>query len=139
MFAFSILQTNPVVLAQAGATGEGTFEGAGIVLVGFLFVIIVLAMLALVTAGIGAFFSGYAARESRKAAEGAVTAETEAPAADAGGEGIDVKDPEVLAVIAAAVHTVFAERPHRVVTVRTPSLGWAEEGRRQIFSSHRLR
>ena len=48
-------------------------------------------------------------------------------------------DPAIMAVVAAAVHTVLGDRPHRVVSVRTSGPGWAQEGRRQIFSSHRVR
>jgi hypothetical protein len=44
-----------------------------------------------------------------------------------------------LAVVAAAVHSVIGDRPHRVVSVRSTGAGWAQEGRRQIFSSHRVR
>jgi len=48
-------------------------------------------------------------------------------------------DPALMAVVAAAVHTVIGDRPHRVVSVRSSGPGWAQEGRRQIFSSHRVR
>jgi len=65
-----------------------------------------------------------------------------APAAKAQ-EGIA---PHLLAVIAAALDTVI-KAPHLVHSVRelTPdesafdSLNWSIEGRRQIFSSHRIR
>ena len=48
-------------------------------------------------------------------------------------------EPELVAVIAAAVHLTLHE-PVRVVAIRPASeSGWAAEGRRQIFSSHRVR
>jgi hypothetical protein len=33
----------------------------------------------------------------------------------------------------------MGDRAHRVVSVRSTGPGWAQEGRRQIFSSHRVR
>lgn len=56
------------------------------------------------------------------------------------------EDTQLLAVIAAAVH-VATGRPHRIVSVspaRPPSveslmLQWSMEGRRAIYSSHRVR
>ncbi|MFW6217492.1 MAG: OadG family protein, partial [Verrucomicrobiota bacterium] len=51
----------------------------------------------------------------------------------------DADDPRRVAVIAAAVHSVIGDRPHRVVSIRSTGPGWAQEGRRQIFSSHRVR
>ncbi|WPJ96666.1 OadG family transporter subunit [Coraliomargarita algicola] len=127
---------------------------ANVVVVGFLFVMIVLALLAAVTSCIGAFFIKQAARDAAKAAEAAQKASeanskpaanssvstTSAPAAaPAAVEADDSEDPALLAVIAAAVHTVIGDRPHRVVSVRSTGPGWAQEGRRQIFSSHRVR
>jgi len=47
--------------------------------------------------------------------------------------------PVVVAVIAAAVHAVVGERAHHIVSIRPAAGGWAQEGRRQIFSSHRVR
>jgi len=140
-----------IVLAQiAQATPEPSVETSGplgVVVVGFLFVVVVLVLLSSVTAAMGAWFSKQAARAAAKSAEAArQAAETSAkaspaatlpgtgPSAEEGGE-----DPALVAVIAAAVHTVFGDRPHRVVSVRSAGPGWAQEGRRQIFSSHRVR
>ena len=55
-------------------------------------------------------------------------------------------DPELIAVIAAATATVVKE-PHRIVAVGVPKAQnveslmqvWSWEGRRQIYSSHRVR
>jgi Na+-transporting methylmalonyl-CoA/oxaloacetate decarboxylase gamma subunit len=114
---------------------------------------VVLALLAAITAMIGAGFSRQAARETRKAAEVALKAaelvrgseaakpssnQTNTPA----GTPIDTSledNPALLAVIAAAIHTVIGERPHRIISIRPGGPGWAQEGRRQIFSSHQTR
>jgi len=145
-----------IVLAQAGGTAESAAASpAGIVVVGFLFVILVLALLASVTAIMGAIFNRQAAQAAARAAEAAQAA-AEATAAGPGaatptlgatssaapagaGKADEVDDPAITAVIAAAIHTVIGDRPHRVVSVRSSGPGWAQEGRRQIFSSHRVR
>jgi Na+-transporting methylmalonyl-CoA/oxaloacetate decarboxylase gamma subunit len=134
-----------VEVAEVAAQGPAT---ASVVVVGFLFVMVVLSLLAATTSAIGAFFIKQAARDTAKAAEAAEKAASAsaanagsaaAPApAPAGEEGAE-DDPRVLAVIAAAVHSVMGDRPHRVVAVRSAGPGWAQEGRRQIFSSHRVR
>ncbi len=57
--------------------------------------------------------------------------------------------PDILVVIATAVHAVLGGRPHRIHSV-THSVGmmahmhfnqpaWSVEGRRQIFQSHKIR
>lgn len=50
--------------------------------------------------------------------------------------------PELLAVIAAALH-VSLRTPHRIVSITELDemrlMTWSEEGRRQIFSSHKIR
>lgn len=149
---FAMYTTLAQVSAAAPPESPST---ASVVIVGFLFVMIVLALLAAVTSAIGAFFIKQAAHESAKAAKaaqqaaelavsggGSVRAATPrttgtVPAPDAPAQ--DEDDPVLLAVIAAAVHTVIGDRPHRVVSVRSTGPGWAQEGRRQIFSSHRVR
>jgi Na+-transporting methylmalonyl-CoA/oxaloacetate decarboxylase gamma subunit len=140
-----------IVLAQASGAAESDFASnpGGIVVVGFLFAITVLTILASVTALMGSLFSKQAARAAERAAEAArVAAESSAaPKATAGdaspavtGGAQESEDESVLAaVIAAAVHTALGDRPHRVVSVRSSGPGWAQEGRRQIFSSHRVR
>jgi len=147
------------------AAGSST---TSIVVVGFLFVMVVLTALTAVTSALGAFFTRQAAREAAKSAAAALkTAEalakqassqtgassasqsatagtTAATATDdptstnqAGGD--DPHDPALIAVIAAAVHSVIGDKAHRIVSVRSAGPGWAQEGRRQIFSSHRVR
>lgn len=150
-------QTATTVLASASGSGGGP-DTAGTVVLGFVFVLVVLALLAAVTALIGAFFTRQAAREAAQAAraageaaeKAASAAESGAPKAPAGADSATTapapapeppvaEDPQLLAVVAAAVHSVFGERPHRIVSVRQSRTGWAQEGRRQIFSSHRVR
>ncbi|MGB0744053.1 MAG: OadG family protein [Opitutales bacterium] len=142
------------ILAQVSNGAEAGFGAAGIVVVGFLFVIVVLSVLASVTSIMGAWFTRQAANSAAKAANSAqATAEalansssreTAGPAAASadsseGTAETEMDDPVLTAVISAAVHTVIGDRPHRVVSVRSAGPGWAQEGRRQIFSSHRVR
>ena len=139
-----------IILAASGPAAEahtaGTMES---VVVGFAFVMVVLVLLALVTASIGAVFRRYDAKIAAKAdaavaaalakAQAAPKAAPVAPApapVPAANEG---EDPALMAVLAAAVHSVIGDRAHRIVTIRQGGPGWAQEGRRQIFSSHRVR
>ncbi|MFU8848594.1 MAG: OadG family transporter subunit [Opitutales bacterium] len=133
------------VLAQLPDGAAVDPSAGGVVLVGFLFVIIVLGLLSAVTATMGAFFSKQAANSAAKAAVAAKdAAEASAPstseaAGTAPAAASDEEDPALIAVIAAAVHMAIGDRPHRVVSIRSAGPGWAQEGRRQIFSSHRVR
>jgi Na+-transporting methylmalonyl-CoA/oxaloacetate decarboxylase gamma subunit len=140
MFVFN------TTLAQVSAAAPTVAPTtSSVVVVGFLFVLIVLGLLAVVTSTIGAFFIKQAARDAAKAAKAAEAAaanmsakpepDTSAPVAVSSEE----EDLAILAVVAAAVHTVIGDRAHRVVSVRSVGPGWAQEGRRQIFSSHRVR
>jgi len=45
----------------------------------------------------------------------------------------------VIVMIAAAVHAALAGQPHRILRIEPVSSGWAREGRREIFSSRRVR
>lgn len=145
---FAIYSTLAQASAAAPTEGPST---ASVVVVGFLFVLIVLALLAAVTSTVGAFFIKSAARDAAKAAEaskkaaeasaqpGAVPTSQPSASSTATTETSEGDDPAILAVVAAAVHTVLGDRAHRVVSVRSAGPGWAQEGRRQIFSSHRVR
>jgi len=139
------------VLAQLSSEAEASPGALGVVVVGFLFVIVVLALLASVTSAMGAWFTKKAVHSAAKAAAAAQSA-AEAAAKSAAGTpsagpssaasssaAEDEDDPAVMAVIAAAVHSAIGDRPHRVVSIRSAGPGWAQEGRRQIFSSHRVR
>ena len=138
---------NTPILAQVEASAS-TGNTTNIILVGFLFVMVVLAVLAAITATIGALFSRQAAKSARQAlALAQQKSETPEPATATEAKPVDSTsaetdaslDPHLLAVIAAAVHTVVGARPHRVISIVPRGPGWAQEGRRQIFSSHRTR
>lgn len=134
------------VLAQLSGGAEAIPGAGGIVVVGFLFAVIVLALLSALTAAMGAWFTKQAADSAAKAAassqavaEASKGASASLAAAGPSGPGNDEDDPATIAVIAAAVHTAIGDRSHRVVSIRSAGPGWAQEGRRQIFSSHRVR
>ena len=59
-------------------------------------------------------------------------------AAPAAADPMDTDVP-IAALIAAAIHVALEGRPHRVLHIEPVSVGWAREGRREIFSSHRFR
>lgn len=63
------------------------------------------------------------------------------PAARAPGhQPADAAVPDHLPVlIAAAVHMALEGFPHRILHIEPASSDWATEGRRDIFSSHRIR
>lgn len=146
-----------ILIAQAdglplpAAAAPGTSE---IVTIGFLFVMLVLSALAVVTSIIGLFFTRAAARSAKRAeavalakaevAERALAqSTTSTPATTTVAASATTDEGEestvLFAVIAAAVHSVIGDRPHRVISIRRDGPGWAQEGRRQIFSSHRVR
>jgi Na+-transporting methylmalonyl-CoA/oxaloacetate decarboxylase gamma subunit len=139
-----------IVLAQASGAAESDFSSnpVGIVIVGFLFAITVLTVLSSVTAVMGTIFNKQAVKSAERAAKAAQAAAESSAASKIPADGDSgvaaaaekIEDEPVLAaVIAAAVHTAIGDRPHRVVSVRSAGPGWAQEGRRQIFSSHRVR
>ncbi len=47
--------------------------------------------------------------------------------------------PLILAVIAAAIHASYGTNLHIVAVSPIQDPDWAREGRREIFSSHRIR
>jgi Na+-transporting methylmalonyl-CoA/oxaloacetate decarboxylase gamma subunit len=51
----------------------------------------------------------------------------------------DLNELRVYAAISAAIHLVMKDHRFRVRSIRATDHSWAQEGRRQIFSSHRLR
>jgi Na+-transporting methylmalonyl-CoA/oxaloacetate decarboxylase gamma subunit len=133
-----------IILAEVSTKSPtvGDSQTLEIVIVGFLFVMFVLCALSAVTSTIGAFFARQAAREAAHAAELAAEAAKRAEAAPpvvAPVKTPEGEDPAFVAVIAAAVHSVIGDRAHRIVSIRPGGPGWAQEGRRQIFSSHRVR
>jgi Na+-transporting methylmalonyl-CoA/oxaloacetate decarboxylase gamma subunit len=146
----------PLFIATAA---EGPGSTGSIMIVGFLLVVVVLALLAAITSAIGAFFARQAARAAAQAADisrqaadshsqvaqstsspspGAVSS-TAASSVAVAEEPNPEDDPLLLSVIAAAIHSIAGDRAHRIVSIRSSAEGWAQEGRRQIFSSHRIR
>jgi Na+-transporting methylmalonyl-CoA/oxaloacetate decarboxylase gamma subunit len=123
---------------------DGIDDSGSIMIVGFLLVVVVLALLAAITSAIGAFFSSQAARSAAHAAQAAAektpspAGASATPVAEAA-ESVFENSPAFFALIAAAVHSVAGDRAHRIVSISSSSEGWAQEGRRQIFSSHRVR
>ncbi len=151
------------LLAQAASQDGGASPGS-IFVIGFSFVIVVLALIAIITSAIGAYFTRQAAQEARKAAEASQRAAEQLAARGVGVGGVASatatastgevaqaspqsssglidprQQPELVAVIAAAIHCMVGHRPHRLVSIRTSDVGWAQEGRRAIFSSHQTR
>jgi len=120
-------------------------EALEIVSVGFIFVLFVLALLAMITAAWGALF----VRLDAKMLPQSVAPEPIAPAVTAlprqavsshASQASECEqDPALPAVIAAAVHVMMEDRAHRIVSIHSDSSGWAQEGRRAIFSSHHVR
>jgi hypothetical protein len=73
------------------------------------------------------------------AARVASAAPNPAPAAPIAAQG---PDAATMAVIIAAVHTLLGGAAHRITSVSPaaePALDWSREGRRDHFSSHRVR
>ncbi len=114
--------------ASAPVTGEALISGPFEVLWGFVFVVGTLLLFAVVTYLIGVFLKS-------KAAPAAATAPAAIPKSE-----MEAMPPALVAVIAAAIHETLHE-PARIVSIRSlrGQSGWAAEGRRSIFSSHRVR
>jgi Na+-transporting methylmalonyl-CoA/oxaloacetate decarboxylase gamma subunit len=108
---------------EVSANTSGTLEIVG---VGFIFVMVVLALLAMVTSAIGAIFIRFEAIAAAKAAKAATAAVALAPTSEL--EALDhEEDPALMAVIAAAVHSVVGDRAHRIVSIRPGGSGAAQK------------
>jgi Na+-transporting methylmalonyl-CoA/oxaloacetate decarboxylase gamma subunit len=108
---------------EVSANTSGTLEIVG---VGFIFVMVVLALLAMVTSAIGAIFIRFEAKAAAKAAKAATAAVALAPTSEL--EALDhEEDPALMAVIAAAVHSVVGDRAHRIVSIRPGGSGAAQK------------
>lgn len=125
-----------------GATGDAN-DSIFVILFGFVFVLLVLSLLTFITTCIGRIFirTGYvrnlkAETAVKEAAKSSRVPVIEREEASGSAEG---EDPLLPVVIAAAIHCVLGDRPHRIVAIQEASPAWAQEGRRQIFSSHRVR
>ncbi len=53
--------------------------------------------------------------------------------------GTENIEAPIITLIAAAVHAALDGQPHRILHMEPVSGGWAREGRREIFSSRRVR
>lgn len=117
----------------AALSAKPTFlENTSFIIVGFLFVIIVLSALSLVTALIGAVFK-------RAVVEQPIVKPKAAVAVSAPPPSEDTIPEHIVALITAAAHVALKGRPNKIVNIRGASQHWAQEGRREIFSSHRVR
>ena len=95
-------------------------------IVGFLVVLFALTLLWILTAAIGKFFIGYAAKTAVATATASATEEG------------DLNEEEV-AAIAACVATIVGRRSRIVSIRRDRKTDWNREGRREQFSSKRIR
>jgi Na+-transporting methylmalonyl-CoA/oxaloacetate decarboxylase gamma subunit len=114
----------------------GILESLRFQFVGFMIVMLVLTTLWLLIRLVGTVFKAIPKKAGTLPAEVPTTA----------GAGDGGPPPEIVAAIAAAVHIVVKE-PHRIVSIH-PQIStqaavnmnaWSAEGRRHIFSSHRVR
>jgi sodium pump decarboxylase gamma subunit len=104
-----------------------------LVAIGFLFVIAILSLLALLTFLGGRLFVAKAAHAP------APPPPAPHPSAAEARSQKEEADNQITAVVTAAIHVALQDRRFRVRSIRRTAPGWAQEGRRQIFSSHRLR
>lgn len=109
---------------EVSANTPGTLEIVG---VGFIFVMVVLALLAMVTSAIGAIFIRFDAKAAAKSATAAAAAAL-APTPTLPEALDDEPDPALIAVITAAVHSVIGDRAHRIVSIRPGGSGAAQKG-----------
>jgi Na+-transporting methylmalonyl-CoA/oxaloacetate decarboxylase gamma subunit len=115
-------------------------DALNFILTGLFLVIGALLILSGLIAATGAFFKSKETRASSKvrpAGSPVTIPYAGLPAAPASADGLD--SPALAAVLAAAVHVALEGQPHRVIHIEPVSVGWAREGRREIFSSHRVR
>ncbi len=132
--SFSSLNSIQSIPIASVPAQHGTSEHVSFVIVGFLFVVVVLAILALVTSIIGFVF-----KQAEKNAPVAAAPQPQAAVAESG-PYVDHDIPSHIPIlIAAAAHTILKGKPHRIVNIRNVNKGWAQEGRRDIFSSHKVR
>lgn len=110
-------------------------ENTSFVIFGFAFVVFVLLALAIMTAAIGILFKRTEA--NAKQAEARQAPATSAPLPQKAASATE--NEHIPYLIAAAVATIMDGQSHRIVSINPRSEGWAQEGRRQIFSSHKVR
>lgn len=118
-------------------------EAAEFMLSGFVVVMAVLTAMYLFMKLLGVIFAdssakAAAAKAAAEAAKKAAKAPAAAPVAVAAAAPSGSCCPHLVAVIAAAAHTVLGSRV-RIVSVQPASSEWGAEGRRQIFASKNVR
>lgn len=109
-----------------------SFSDSLVHLAGFLFVVFVLSLLWLVVELFGRYFRGVDQRAVNKAAAAVAVP---VPAAAVNPDELPEED---LVIIAATAALLLGRKPHRLVSIRTSSLDWSREGRRQHLQSHRV-
>lgn len=119
-------------------------ENVFFVVVGFVFVVVVLATLSILTSVIGVICSRLIKDPAAKQKAEARTAPRPTPAPQAPSQASapqaeDEIPDHIIALISAATHVILEGRPQRIVSIRGTGQGWAQEGRRAIFSSHQVR
>lgn len=115
-------------------------ETLGYQAVGLIVVFTALGLIWLMLEAMGAWFRRLAARPAKPAAAPAA-ATPASPPPEPAAVALAAVEPPLAVIIAAAVHTVMRGRRHRVVSI-TPApehQAWSVEGRRHIFSSHKVR
>ena len=105
----------------------------GIALIGFIFVLCILFLLSIAVWGIGLCFTRFV-----PAGKEPDVKEIEVPVVESA-VWDDELEPHEIAVVAAAIHCIFGDKAHHIVSIRSSSSSWAQEGRRQIFTSRRVR
>lgn len=121
-------------LTPLGLTGRELSWGESftLMLTGFLLVVFILAVLSVLTSLLGRVFRSFAPTETRPVAVPLIDD-------DNTGQEAEALDPAVVAAIGAALAFAFGGRSHRVTRIQRVPGGWAQEGRRDIFSSRRVR
>ena len=127
----------PIQLSPILAVAVTPESSAGEIIVyqtvGFIVVLVALALLAVIISMLGKFF--------RTAPKTAATTSKTAPAKPAAPTvtlASDAIPDHIIAVIAAAVAVEMGQR-HQIVAVTHVGSNWSMEGRRSIYSSHTLR
>jgi Na+-transporting methylmalonyl-CoA/oxaloacetate decarboxylase gamma subunit len=114
-------------------------ETLGYQAVGLVVVFTALGLIWLLLEAMSAWFRRLAAHRVKSTP--APAAPAAAPSEALAKEGPTQSEPPVAVIIAAAVHTVMRGRRHRIVSITTAPehQAWSVEGRRHIFSSHKVR
>lgn len=123
--------TAPIILAAA----PHFIETLGY-LSGFLITMLTLVAMWLITASIGQYFVRL---EKRSQVVNVPQKPKEVAASPSPAPAEQSMSPQLIAVVAAAVHVTLGKVPHQIVSIKPADPSWSREGRRQIFDSHRVR